>query len=349
MKKFCFALAAIMVLVGCSNSQTQPSSNAEQGANTEVVSENTSNNDSDTVVGIAWRADEDSEFYTNVCSAVEEAGGKWVKLEQVESADLSYNDDGKLTEGIAETGALNDESGALIRSNTWHNSNVEDVVKDVDIVIFTGGEDISPTLYAVPEEWHGIEEEKDYNAERDISDYLTMSYCLDEDIPVLGFCRGMQMLSVISGGEVIQDIPTYFNEQGIEYSYQHRNQKETPDSYRDYASHDVTVDKNSFLYEIFGTETLAGCPSWHHQAVKSVDNTPLAVTGYTDTNGIKMIEAVERTDKTFAVGLQFHPEAAVVKNLDNAENKGDYMDTDTALSIFKYIIQESFISQETAA
>ncbi len=62
-----------------------------------------------------------------------------------------------------------------------------------------------------------------------------------------------------------------------------------------------------------------------------------------------MIEAVERSDKTFAVGLQFHPEAAVVKNLDNAENKGDYMDIDTALSIFKYIIQESFISQENAA
>ena len=62
-----------------------------------------------------------------------------------------------------------------------------------------------------------------------------------------------------------------------------------------------------------------------------------------------MIEAVERSDKTFAVDLQFHPEAAVVKNLDNAENKGDYMDIDTALSIFKYIIQESFISQENAA
>jgi len=49
-----------------------------------------------------------------------------------------------------------------------------------------------------------------------------------------------------------------------------------------------------------------------------------------------MIEAVERTDKTFAVGLQFHPEAALVKNLDGAENKGDFMDYDTALRIFQY-------------
>jgi putative glutamine amidotransferase len=41
-----------------------------------------------------------------------------------------------------------------------------------------------------------------------------MAYCLDNDIPVMGFCRGMQMLGVISGAEVIQDIPTYFEQQG---------------------------------------------------------------------------------------------------------------------------------------
>ena len=53
-----------------------------------------------------------------------------------------------------------------------------------------------------------------------------------------------------------------------------------------------------------------------------------------------MIEAVERTDKTFAVGLQFHPEAALVKDLDGVENKDDYMDYDTALSIFRYLVEE---------
>ena len=52
-----------------------------------------------------------------------------------------------------------------------------------------------------------------------------------------------------------------------------------------------------------------------------------------------MIEAVERTDKAFALGLQFHPEAALVKNLDNAENKGDFMDYDTALSIFRRVLE----------
>ncbi len=291
------------------------------------------------VVGIAWRADTDSEFFTNICRAVEQAGGTWVMLDQVCSADLDYDEAGNLTEGVAELGCLDENAGKLLRCNTWHGSNAAEAVGAVSIVLFTGGEDISSTLFYDPEPWHGIVAEIDYNAERDVSDYLTMTYCLDNDIPVLGFCRGMQMLSVVSGAEMIQDVPAYFAEMGLEYNYEHRNQKATPESYRDYAPHAVQVAENSLLYGIVDTTELTGCPSWHHQAVKNVDNTRLAVTGYTDTNGIQMIEAVERTDKTFALGLQFHPEAAVVKNLDDAGNKGDFMDYDTALSIFQHVLE----------
>ncbi|MBQ1890499.1 MAG: gamma-glutamyl-gamma-aminobutyrate hydrolase family protein, partial [Selenomonas sp.] len=50
-----------------------------------------------------------------------------------------------------------------------------------------------------------------YSAERDVSDYLLMSYCLEKDVPVLAICRGMQMLSVVSGADIIQDIPTYMS------------------------------------------------------------------------------------------------------------------------------------------
>ena len=296
-----------------------------------------------TVVGIAWRADTDSEFFTNVCRAVEAAGGEWVMLNQVFSADLSYDEEGRLTEGKTEIGMLDETAAKYVKCNTWHGSNAAEAVRNVSIVLFTGGEDISPTLYYTPEEWHGIEAEIDYNAERDVSDYLTMAYCLDCDIPLMGFCRGAQMLGVISGGEVIQDIPTWFENQDMAYDYTHRNQKATPESYRDYAPHTVQVAKGSRLYDIVGADTLAGCPSWHHQAVKNVDNTRLTVTGYTETNGVPMIEALERTDKTFAVGLQFHPEAALVKNLDGAANKDDYMDYKTALSIFQYIVNEAYL------
>jgi len=296
------------------------------------------------VIGIAWRADTDSEFFTNICRAVEAAGGEWVMLDQVFSSDLNYDGEGRLTGGKTEIGMLDETAAKYVKCNTWHGSNAAEAVGNVSIVLFTGGEDISPALYYAPEEWHGIEAEIDYNAERDVSDYLTMAYCLDNDIPLVGLCRGSQMLGVISGAEIIQDIPAWFDNQGVAYDDTHRNQKDTPESYRDYASHIVEIERGSYLYDMIGALSLSGCPSWHHQAIKSVDNTRLVVTGYTETNGIQMIEAVERADKTFAVGLQFHPEAALVKNLDDATNKGDYMDYEKALSVFQYIVEKSWLT-----
>jgi len=291
------------------------------------------------VIGIAWRADIDSEFYTNICDALDEIGVEHVLLGQVKSADLKYDDNGKLKKGVAKTGALSKSAGKLVRCNSWHDSNAADVVSAVDAVIFTGGEDISPSLYYKQVKWHGIEAERDFNAERDVSDYLLMSYCLDMDIPVMGFCRGMQMLGVLSGAEVIQDIPTYFDQLGLEYNYEHRNEKTSPEQYRDYAPHAIRVSKNSLLYGIVGAKRLSGCPSWHHQALLNVDNTRLKVTGTVTVSGIKMIEAIERTDKTYALGVQFHPEAAVVKNINKADNADKFMSKDKALEFFTYFVE----------
>ena len=62
-----------------------------------------------------------------------------------------------------------------------------------------------------------------------------------------------------------------------------------------------------------------------------------------------MIEIVERVDKTFAIGFQFHPEAAIVKNLDNAENKDNYMDYESAIKVFDWLIQQISEPMEDAA
>ena len=301
------------------------------------------------VIGIAWRADIDSEFYTNIVSAIEEAGGQPVLLGQVKSKDLEYDLNGKLINGVDENGALDVNAGKLIRNNTWEGSNAADVIGDIDTVIFTGGEDISSSLFLKQVSWHGIEAEKDYNAERDVSDYLTMSYCLDHDIAVIGFCRGMQMLAVISGAEMIQDIPTFYANKGIEYHFEHRNNKISPDSYRDYSSHSVDINEDSIVYDIFETKTLTGCPSWHHQAVENVDNTLLKVTASVEFDGIRIIEAVERTDKEFAIGLQFHPEAAIVKHINKAYNANNFMDYDTAIRVFEKIVNQQKEALKVAA
>ena len=69
----------------------------------------------------------------------------------------------------------------------------------------------------------------------------------------------------------------------------------------------------------------------------------------TDVSGIRMIEVVERIDKTFAIGFQFHPEAAIVKNPDNAENKADYMDYETAMNVFNWLMEQISEPVEDAA
>ena len=290
------------------------------------------------VIGIAWRADTDSEFYTNIVAAVEEAGGKPVLLEQVKADYLTYDSNNTLVDCTDEVGGLTLESANAIKENLWESTNIEEVMQGIDAVIFTGGEDISSSLYSDPEPWHGIEAEIDFNATRDVSDYILMSYCIEKDIAAVGFCRGMQMLAVVSGAEMIQDIPTHFQNLNKEYLYQHRNEKATPESYRDYAPHDVSVANDSLAYEIYQQDLLTGCPSWHHQAVLNVDDTNLIVSGSVDTNSENMIEIIEYTGKDFIIGFQFHPEAAVVKHLQGAENADEFMDRETALLVFEALI-----------
>ena len=297
------------------------------------------------VVGIAWTPNTESIFFKNPCRALEAAGIRYVFLGQIRSDDLKYDAQGKLLEGVDVTGALTESAGKLVRCNSWQNSNAAEELKNISAVIFTGGEDISPSLYYRQEKWHGIEAERDYNAERDVSDYLLMSYCLENDIPLLGLCRGMQMLSVVSGAEAIQDIPTYFENRSLDYNFEHRR----PEQPRDFASNNVRVVRNSLLYDITQKNLLRGVPCWHHQAIENVDDTRLKISGYAATGGINMIEAVERTDKTFALGLQFHPEAALVKNLDNAADRANFLDYDTALEFFKRLANAKAASLRKAA
>ena len=290
-------------------------------------------------IGIAWRGDTDSEFYTNVVEAVKKVGGKPILLDQVVADYLSYDSAGNLIGCSDEVGAMTLETAEKIKENLWNNSNVEEVMLGIDAVIFTGGEDISSSLFRDPEPWHGIVEEIDYNATRDASDYILMSYCIEKDIATVGFCRGMQMLAVVSGATIMQDIPAYFDSIDKEYNFEHRNEKEAPESYRDYVSHEVNILAGSLASEIFGTDVLEGCPSWHHQAVLSVENTALSVSGSINTNSVEIVEIIEYNGKSFIMGFQFHPEAATVKHMNNIPNASDFMSLDTSLLVFQELLK----------
>ena len=264
-------------------------------------------------IGVAW-IEKSTETYDAVCQVIRKAGGTPVVLDQVLSPDLEYDKNGLLVNASDFHGALSAEAAKPIRCNTWQGSNVEKVMDGISAVIFPGGKDISPSLYYEPQ---SSEDREPYCAERDVSDYLLISYCLEHDVPILCICRGMQLLSIVSGAQMIKDIKTEMETKRIDYDFSHRNEPEEPDAYRDFAFHDVTVtDHASLLYRLTGSAILRNVPSWHHQAVRSVDGTRLKITASTETQGEEIIEAVERPDKSFALGLQFHPVIAVVRGPD---------------------------------
>ena len=304
--------------------------------------------DSDSIkVAVAWSNVPDSYSYTSTLKTVEEtaksADVELVVLDMVRPDYLEYDNDELKKEYKDEHGILSSQAAKLVKTNGWAGSDADKVMEDVDCIIFPGGWDISPTLYYNEQPWHGIEEDGDFSAERDVSDYILLKYCIDNNIPTLCICRGMQMLSVVSGADMIQDIGTWFKEKGIDYDNEHRDPEK-----KDLVPHPADIIRDSQLYEILGTESIDGVPSWHHQLVGSIDDTALTVNAVTTTQGEQIIEGVERADRSFCIGVQFHPEVAVCKNADKEDNAADFMDYDKAMSLF-YALEEAASEDDSEA
>lgn len=293
-------------------------------------------------IGIAWRGDSSAITYTSTLQSVREAGAIPVPLPLLKSPYMEYDGDELLAQYTDEHGILRQEYADKVKANPFAEQDIASMLAGLDGLIFTGGSDISPTFYKIPEPWHGIEAEGNCDGRRDVSDYILMRWCLEREstLPVLCICRGMQMLCVISGTRIVQDLRTYFNTRGLPYAGEHRIDA-TADHGRDFAVHDVTVtDPSSLLRQIVGTETVSKVPSWHHQAVLSVEGTPLKVTAVTNTNGIDIIEAVERTDKPFFIGLQYHPEVSVSKHANGAADASRFMSYEDALCYFRALVKQ---------
>ena len=121
---------------------------------------------------------------------------------------------------------------------------------------------------------------------RDVSDLMLMRAALAAKKPIMAICRGEQLMNVVLGGSLYQDIPT---------------QVDTLVKHGGGAWHRIGVEKGSVLYDLFGQDSLT-VNSFHHQAVKQVAP-GVRVTAYSP-NGI--VEAYEYGDRLIA--FQFHPE-----------------------------------------
>lgn len=168
---------------------------------------------------------------------------------------------------------------------------LREVLRNLDGVVLSGGGDVDPKYYGeAPHENLGT-----VNPLRDTYDLLLARMAHDMNIPMLGICRGMQLLNVAFGGSLYQDIPT----QCPAWSLQHRARIKG-----EKVRHLVNIEADSQIAKMFGTTSLETNSS-HHQAVKVVAPGFRIVAWATDSTP----EAMESTEEYPIWGVQFHPES----------------------------------------
>ncbi len=165
------------------------------------------------------------------------------------------------------------------------------ILERIDGVLFSGGGDIHPKRYGST--MHPKVD--DIDEDRDRVEIHLAKQVLQQHIPFLAICRGMQVINVAAGGTLYEDILDQRSG-----SLQHQTPEELP---RDHLAHSVTVEQDTKLASILGTAELP-VTSNHHQAVRTLGK-DLTASAYAP-DGI--IEAFEKSDSPFGIAVQWHPE-----------------------------------------
>ncbi|MER7755125.1 gamma-glutamyl-gamma-aminobutyrate hydrolase family protein [Kitasatospora sp. NPDC097643] len=161
-----------------------------------------------------------------------------------------------------------------------------DVVAGLDGIVLTSGEDLDPALYGAKP--HPCTQPP--VRERDRWEWAVLAEALARDLPVLGVCRGMQLMNVHAGGTLIQHLPEAVGHHGHNLHGGH------------FSPHAVTTVPGTRIGALIpGTRQVA---THHHQAVESLGAG--LVVGARAADGT--IEAIESTRHRFVVGVQWHPE-----------------------------------------
>jgi len=159
----------------------------------------------------------------------------------------------------------------------------------LDALILAGGVDVGPHAYGADP--HPATD--DPNEDRDAFELALAQRALERDIPLLGICRGMQVMNVAAGGTLHQHLPELVG---------HADHRRTPGVFND---HDVRLEEGSLAARATGEE-LHATKSHHHQGVDALGQGFVA-TGWSALDDLP--EAIERPERRFALGVQWHPEA----------------------------------------
>jgi putative glutamine amidotransferase len=164
----------------------------------------------------------------------------------------------------------------------------------LDGLVLAGGADVGPELYgASPEPL------TDTRPRRDSAEMLLTRAALDADLPILGICRGMQLLAVAAGGRLHQHLPDVIG---------HEKHRPAPGVY---GNQQARFSGGSRIAALMGDDAEINC--YHHQGV--ADAGTLTVTGRTEDG---LPEAVEDPARRFVLGVQWHPEASRDRRLFGA-------------------------------
>jgi putative glutamine amidotransferase len=166
-----------------------------------------------------------------------------------------------------------------------------EVLDLLDGLMIAGGADIDPASYGEQAHPQTVETVP----ERDRFEIALVRAAVERDLPVLGICRGMQLINVAYGGTLLQHLPERFG---------HHEHLRVPGTF-DGADHDVDLIEGTLAARAAG-ETHHATKSHHHQGVDRLGE-GLQISGNSSMDGLP--EAIEMPDRRFVLGVQWHPEA----------------------------------------
>jgi putative glutamine amidotransferase len=215
-----------------------------------------------------------------ICTALERA--RWGMWDQ-EAVLLSRS----YVQAVQQAGAL----ALMLPPDEQLLEHPEEALEKIDGLVLAGGADIDPASYG--EQPHP--QTLDTVPERDRFEIALVRAAIERDMPVLGICRGMQLINIAYGGTLLQHLPERFG---------HHEHLRVPGTF-DGADHDVELLEGSLAARAAG-ETHHATKSHHHQGVDRLGE-GLKITGCSAMDGLP--EAIELPGRRFVLGVQWHPEA----------------------------------------
>ena len=185
---------------------------------------------------------------------------------------------------------------------SFQKNNTEDI-QSCNGFILTGGIDVTPSLYNESDDY--VNAPDNFRTDRDLFEKSIYEFSQQNKLPILGICRGMQLVNVLEGGKLIQDLG--------KANRVHKKQETDK-------QHEIRIERQSLLFETI-ILAIAKVNSAHHQVVR-IDalgnNLKVNSWSETDDSAPEGLEFADKNGKSFMLCVQWHPERMLDKETNPA-------------------------------